>query len=271
MVSVIPLLMAVGVATIGLQPASAASLERRRFWNPLNVCLTGCKRGTRSFLQCKCNPGSEGACCDQCALPKPIETVEIDLEKFIKATWYIHKQQENGYQKADSLFCVAATYGAESRSVPLNFEGRQVVAVDNYSNKERVNGPVMGGPLCARVDEGPGKLSVAPCFLPNAFGGPYWIMEVGEDENGEYSWAVIIGGEPKDFGSDDKCTTSETNVNNSGLWLFTRSQEYNQDHIDEMLKVLEKQGVSATKLKDVVQEGCEYKDAVLKFLPSASP
>ena len=41
----------------------------------------------------------------------------------------------------------------------------------------------------------PGKLLVAPCFLPN-IAGPYLVLAVGSNEMGEYTWAVVSGGNP---------------------------------------------------------------------------
>jgi len=89
-------------------------------------------------------------------------------------------------------------------------------------------------------------------------------MGLGINEDGSYKWAVIIGGQPDEFGADGLCTTSETDINNSGLWFFSRSQIADSAEIEEMMEVLRNQGVSATKLKNVVQEGCNYDGAVIK-------
>merc|ERR1712216_767810 len=56
---------------------------------------------------------------------------DLNLTEFTRKTWYIQQQQVNGYQSADDLFCVAATYADEGRTVPL-FSGT-VLSVYNYA------------------------------------------------------------------------------------------------------------------------------------------
>ena len=82
-------------------------------------------------------------------------------------------------------------------------------AVKNYANSGRVNGPPQNGnnmTLCARANDAndTSKLAVAPCFLPNYFAGPYWVLGVGP----KYEWAVVIGGQPTEQQADG-CTTKE--------------------------------------------------------------
>ena len=45
------------------------------------------------------------------------------------------------------------------------------------------------------VDKSRGKLEVAPCFLPTALAGPYWVLDYSEEEG----YALISGGGPPDF------------------------------------------------------------------------
>ena len=40
------------------------------------------------------------------------------------------------------------------------------------------------------VDKSRGKLEVAPCFLPTALAGPYWVLDYSEEEG----YALISGG-----------------------------------------------------------------------------
>ena len=163
----------------------------------------------------------------------------------------------------DSLYCVTATYYLdEHRTVPF-FSGT-VVAVHNYANNGRVNGPNQNDnnmTLCARaVDrDDSSRLAVAPCFLPNLLAGPYWVLGVGS----MYEWAVVIGGQPEEK-YDDGCTTKETGINNSGLWLFTRDQLPSKDVLDEMHALLKKEGVSTSRLHRVDHEGCRYAGAYRK-------
>ena len=42
-----------------------------------------------------------------CQIVKPVEFTEADFEEYIRATWYVQKQQETGYQKKEDLYCGA--------------------------------------------------------------------------------------------------------------------------------------------------------------------
>jgi len=227
-------------------------------------CENGQRFGFWFLSKCVCELGFEGDCCDQvatCEVP-PIETKAVDLEEYTRATWFVQRQQENGFQKKDSLFCNTATYELGTTEVP-DFDG-QVIDVFNYGNKGGVNGDFTGGPLCGRVSDEAGKLSVAPCFLSNDQAGPYWILDIGVQENGEYEWAVVIGGQPEEFGIDGLCTTSTEDINRSGLWFLTRKPIATPETLHAMEMAIAKQGVSGTKMIDVVQSGCNYDDGDIK-------
>ena len=176
---------------------------------------------------------------------------------------HIQEQQLTGYQPLESLYCVTATYNLdEGRYVPF-FSGK-VISVHNYANKDAVNGPNQNKnnmTLCGRAvnEEDSSKLAVAPCFLPNYFAGPYWVLGLGED----YKWAVVIGGQPTEE-YDDGCTTREDGVYNSGLWLFTRAQTATADDLKEMHALLKAQGVATSRLHPVKQAGCKYAGAYRK-------
>ena len=166
----------------------------------------------------------------------------FNLTEYTRATWYIQKQQVTGYQNLSELFCVAATYALEGKTVPLSND--TVATVYNYGNEGRVNGPNQNAgntTLCARAvdSDDPSKLAVAPCFLPNSLAGPCtparlepqpsacrrlsvspagtdWVVAVGIDQvrvaeglGPEYTWAVVIAGQPT-IQLDDGCTTTET-------------------------------------------------------------
>merc|ERR1712146_686848 len=96
---------------------------------------------------------------------------------------------------------------------------------------------------------------LAPCFLPNLFAGPYWVLAVGvDDDSSAYRWAIVIGGEPtKPY--EDGCTTKQTGTNGAGLWLFSRSPVASTADMDAMLAVLKAKGVASSQLRDVAQEG----------------
>lgn len=257
-------LYAAAVSAASLSTTESRSIARRGL---SDVCLRSCgDNGSRQwprFWECHCNAGFGGRCCSDCEVD-PVTTVALDLDEWTRATWYVQKQQVNGYQPADSLFCVAATYSLLGTKVPL-FNG-VVIDVSNYGNKGGVNGEVTGGTampnICGRVTDVPGKLEVAPCFLPNIAAGPYWVLGVGVTD-GKYDWAVIIGGQPTAF-ADGGCTTKATGINGSGLWLFSRTPQAPGEQIVAMEAVLAQQGVSKALLIDVPQAGCRYDGALIR-------
>merc|ERR1712070_299166 len=112
--------------------------------------------------------------------------------------------------------------------------------------------------LCARAvnSTDSSRLAVAPCFLPNFLAGPYWVLDVGPN----YSWAVVIGGQPT-VQVEDGCTTKESGTYNSGLWLFTRKQVATKDDLEAMHALLKSKGIATSRLHPVEQAGCEYKGA----------
>lgn len=268
------LLSATAVSGFSSSKADVSRGSRRALLDA-GVCFSSCKNGAERggfpFYQCQCTEGFKGGCCGDrvdCTAPDLTTFENIDLDEFTRATWYIQKQQETGYQPKENLNCVAATYDVTGTTVPF-FSGT-VLDVHNYANKKEVNGelsvPDKDTILCGRVpnEDDRARLSVAPCFLPNYFAGDYWVLDLGVDQEGQYEWAVIIGGQPKEYGEDGKCTTKTSGTNNSGLWLFSREPVASKANLDAMLQVLDRNGISATKLLDVNQAGCNYEGAFIK-------
>jgi hypothetical protein len=72
-----------------------------------------------------------------------------------------------------------------------------------------------------------------------------------------YDWAVVIGGEPTESYADG-CTTKETGINGSGLWLFSRTQVAPAAQLDAMHQLLADAGVARSRLHTVAQDGCAY-------------
>jgi len=212
---------------------------------------------------------SGGSKCDS-----PVEPIRgLDLEEYARASWYIHQQQENTYQPKEDLYCVAATYDPdqEFKDLYVPFFNGPTIGVYNYANRGKVNGDPVGSPqgqvLCAReLDEDlPSSLLVAPCFLPNLFAGPYWVIAVGESPGspegpgGGYEWAVVSAGPPTEASEDgETCTTK------NGLWIFSRYQDMPSADLEAARKALTDLGFDLSKLLDVPQEGCEYDQATLK-------
>ena len=198
-----------------------------------------------------------------------VKTVDnVDLDEFIRKTWYIQAQQVVSYQQSSEFYCVTATYEMENRRVPL-FQGT-VISVYNYANKNRVNGEPTntkdGMILCARVPDAKdsSKLLVAPCFLPNIAGGQFWIIGLGEKQNGEYSWAVISGGPPVEQYPDGGCTTMINKTNHAGLWIFSRDPIMDHFSYHRATELLREKGYTLSQLYPVEQRGCLYNEAYIK-------
>jgi hypothetical protein len=135
---------------------------------------------------------------------------------------------------------------------------------------------VQKGDLCAYqtdLDSVPplgSKLAVAPCFLPKALSGPYWIVAYDEG----MGYALISGGQPKLLSYDDTtgefigCTTG-AGINNSGLWIFSRSPYRDQDLISYVRNLAVDMGFDVSVLNDVDQspETCGYPALTLAPAP----
>ena len=207
-------------------------------------------------------------CLNNCTPVKLQTQPPLNLTEYIRASWYIQEQQLTSYQRLRDLYCVTATYNVDQRSKVPFFHG-QVISVYNYANRDGINGPNENNNqtvLCARVtnSSAPEKLVVAPCFLPNIFGGPYYILAAGPEPD-LYEWAIVIGGQPTVNMGNKTCTTSEDKINNSGLWLFSRKPQLESEKIEKMTEILQQQNISTQLLKPVTQQGCEYAGAFLKF------
>merc|ERR1740130_901497 len=172
----------------------------------------------------------------------------FNLTEWVRASWSIQEQQVNGFQQPENLYCVVATYELEGRDVPL-WEGT-VVSVYNYANTGAVNGPGSDPeqePLCARLidPEQPSNSIVnAPCFLPNALAGPYWVVAAGPSPD-RYEWGIVSGGQPTIPVADGSgCTTTEDGINGAGFWLFSRSPLITEEQLAEIRTVARMNGFS---------------------------
>ena len=189
-----------------------------------------------------------------------VKTVEnLNLTEYIRKPWYIQMQQETPYLPKNSNYCVYARYSLSNKRVP--FFGGQVLNVYNYANLDMVNGDNLNSDnttLCARVKNSSetSKLLVGPCFIPNIFSGDYWIIDVGPDSN-NYEYAIVIGGQPNNK-LNDGCTTNNNTINNSGLWIFSRTNVVNDSFKLYMKKKLFMMNISSMLLNNVTQEGCLY-------------
>lgn len=206
----------------------------------------------------------------------------FNLTEFIRATWYVQKQQLNGYQPANSLNCVAATYNetyhGAKETVPF-FSGR-VLTVYNDCRIGSKDGPVCNAftapdfkrsfavPLCARErnPSQPAKLSVAPCKLPNFLTGDYWVAAAGPSPD-DYQYAVVIAGQPS-VQKTDGCTTPDTCTNpaqfSCGMWLFSREPTPSPVTMAALEGAAHEKGISTQLLHTVDHTGCSYEGYVIK-------
>jgi len=182
---------------------------------------------------------------DECT---PVQTApEFNLQSYVNGRWYVHQQAETMYLPKERFYCVHADYNIRDEKTFWGY----TVDVMNYAEDEE--GKSYGGDLCAINDKSgdPAKLNVAPCFLPTSFAGPYWVLAYDESEG----YALIVGGQPTQVTSDGLCIPSE-GVNESGLWIFLRSQERNETLINKVRDIATSQKIDVSILLDVDQTNC---------------
>jgi hypothetical protein len=126
--------------------------------------------------------------------------------------------------------------------------------VFNYENENKVNGKPSSTNICGTVKNSsePAELIVAPCFLPIALGGPYWVVHY----DAKKGLGLISGGQPTKEGTNG-CRTG-TGENDSGLWIALRTQARDESLITEGRSILSKLGYDITVLKDIMHQGCTY-------------
>ena len=193
----------------------------------------------------------------------------FNTTEYIRASWYIQQQQITGYQPPEALYCVAQTLNHTNHIVPF-FNG-SVISVYNYGRINGVNGTMENSQnftLCARQinASNPAQILNAPCFLPNFFAGPYWVLAAGPQSN-NYSWAIVSGGAPNVRYPDGNCSTGLEGVNGSGLWLFTRDRygTFAEKWVGMMRSWLVQHGITLSQLLPVAQEYCNYNETFLKY------
>ena len=192
--------------------------------------------------------------------PKVNTMNNFNITEYVKSKWYIQKQQITSYLPLRENYCVTANYELSDRKI-IGYNGI-VLNVYNYANIDMVNGKNANRHnqvLCARIPNRniSSKLLVAPCFLPNYFGGDYWVIAAGPNSN-NYEWALISGGQPT-VHYNDGCTTKTDGSNGAGLWYFTRNKIVNKSVIDTIDKIAISNGYTLSQLHDVNQTNCLYK------------
>lgn len=190
-----------------------------------------------------------GACALECP-PSNFSSIEnFDLDSFISARWYIQQQMPVFYLPASENYCVYAEYQKKDKKSFWGYD----IAVHNHAEDNAPPHKVhdSGSFICAKiVDAQRGQLEVAPCFLPSATAGPYWVLAYSEQEG----YALISGGPPKNV-AEGGCRTG-TGVNGSGLWIFTRKQQKDADLIEKVRGIAAQKGFDLSVLNDVDQSNC---------------
>jgi len=178
--------------------------------------------------------------------------------------WYIQQQMAVLYLPENQNYCVTAQYSFTDST-------KTKAHVSNYANEGGINGKVydsdkqvgiLGG-ICADLPDPsePAKLSVGPCNLPTwlpGARGAYWIVAAGPSAD-NYEWALISGGQPT-HKADGGCRTG-TGINDSGLWIFTRKAERDDELITKIRGIAQQKGFDLSVLNDVTQAGCQYTPA----------
>jgi len=193
-----------------------------------------------------------------------VTTVEnFNVTEYASAPWYVQQQAVNAYTPIEQNRCVTAQYKIRDET-DLPWWERSwwgyTIDVSNYA--ETSDGKSFGGDLCADFDEAtPSQLTVAPCFLPQFFGGPYWVVSYREGDKDGY--ALISGGQPKYLvdgdtncgieGTDSCCKTGD-GINRSGLWILTRQRNPSEDLVNEVRTIATQLGFSTSVLFNVTHD-----------------
>lgn len=171
----------------------------------------------------------------------------FDLKWYTSAKWYAQQQMVISYLPVDYFRCVTAQYTLLDKPTLLGYNIKVMNHAENRDGKAL--GPITT--ICGKVvNETAGKTEVAPCFLPTALAGKYWV----EAFDKEAGWALVSGGPPTKEGKNG-CQTG-TGENNSGLWIFTRTQQRDEALVAKIRGIATSKGFDVSVLKDVDQTKC---------------
>jgi len=233
------------------------------------VNMDGASLNKQGCNGCKCiDPQGTGA-----------NSVPLNNTEYLRASWFVQKQQVNGYQPREKLFCVMATYNETFRGKKLklsggapkggyfhafnngNYKATNGVSLENHASPKFT--PSFATPLCARQyqKDVPAAVKVAPCGLPKSFSGDYWVVEAGPTQD-NYDWAIISAGQPSVKLSDGLCTTptycSGPAQAACGLWLVTRQQVPSAATFTALEAAAVRQGISLKKVVTIDHTDCGY-------------
>lgn len=185
---------------------------------------------------------------------KTVGTQEnFDFDMYISKRWYIQQQMATKYLPESQNYCVYAEY---SKMDKKSFWGYST-QVHNYAQEADGTKHDSKKIICAVKDSDyndDARLRVGLCALPRINGvttGPYWIVAYDEVKG----YALVSGGQPTIPTSNGLCKTG-SGVNNSGLWIFTREQQRNDDLVNEVRAIAKSKGFDLSVLKDVDQSNC---------------
>ena len=209
------------------------------------------------------------------ASQSPCKTVtsldDFDLDKFTSAKWYSHQQRESPFQSKALFNCVTAEYsflnpanGAQEEAGVANGYGIKVFNYSEdiggkvYTSDDKVgeNGAPLPGALCAgsQVFEGDkiSEVTVGFCTVPvvSFEQSNYWVLAY-DNEDG---YALIAGGQTNVPTLDGLCSYGNPT---SGLWIFSRSSERNEDMIKKYRDIAIDNGIDPSIMKDVSHDNCD--------------
>jgi len=185
---------------------------------------------------------------------KTVEVVKnFNLEAFASKPWFIQAQAVTAYLPETRNYCVSARYKIRDSPTLLRYT---VDVINQAYDSSKTD--LQQGNLCAvQSGDEPAKLTVAPCFIPSIFGGPFWV--VGYDEGEGY--ALISGGQPSHPTGDGLCTNGSS-ANDAGLWIFTRKQERDEMLLTKSMNQLKDMGFDTGVLNAVDQTDCPSLDGI---------
>merc|ERR1712188_20329 len=173
----------------------------------------------------------------------------FNLSAWTEHPWFIQEQMANAYQKPP-FYCVRASYTPQ--------EGGKEVKVFNTASLGGVDGGQQNTDMFLKaVVVNGSKLAVGPEFIPQEMYGSYWIVFAGPDED-SYDYGIVSGGPPKNSGDDGCIAGSESEVNEAGLWLFTKDPVPEPGMVDMLREKATELGFDLSVLQNVTHEGCKY-------------
>jgi len=173
----------------------------------------------------------------------------FNLKTYISKPWFIQQQMETEYLPASKNYCVNAMYTKKESS---SFWG-YTISVRNRAQEADGTPSDSGDFLCAYgYDKSdPAKLAVAPCWLPTAVSGEYWVLAHNETAG----YALVSGGQPT-LATPHGCRTG-SGTNDAGLWVFTREAQPDFSLVEIVRGIAQAQGFDLSVLNNVSHANCE--------------